>query len=129
VTCPGQVYHTKQNYEGQGQSCKCPHVLQTKIHSFDFKFPAYSPDLHNSMVRKANSVDAGPSFVTDEYSSSPEEVEDDEGGDKFIEISVSEPTRIGEGMSRYFRSAISTHTMTVDSRSLWVRPKVIKKSF
>ena len=52
------------------------------------------------MVRKANSVDAGPSFVTDEYSSSPEEVEDDEGGDKFIEITVSEPTRIGEGMSR-----------------------------
>ena len=34
------------------------------------------------------------------FVSSPEEVEDDEGGDKFIEITVSEPTRIGEGMSR-----------------------------
>ena len=55
------------------------------------------------MVRKANSVDAGPNFVRDEYSSSPEEIEEieEEGDDKFIEITISEPTRIGEGMSRY----------------------------
>ena len=79
-------------------------------------FPmAITKSVDARMMRKANSVDApgmpgsapgmgvagGHNFVPDEYSSSPEEVEDDEGGDKFIEISVSEPQRVGEGMSRY----------------------------
>ena len=59
------------------------------------------------MVRKANSVDTAPIFVRDDYSSSPEEIEEEEeGDDKFIEITVSEPTRIGEGMSRYFSLVI-----------------------
>ena len=40
--------------------------------------------------------------MTDEYLSSPDEVEEDEGDDKFIEIKISDPNRIGEGMSRYF---------------------------
>ena len=35
------------------------------------------------------------------FSSSPEEIDDDEASNKFIDITVTEPTKIGEGMSRY----------------------------
>ena len=52
-------------------------------------------------------------FYRDVYSSSPEEDELDlesEAADKFIEISVSEPHKIGEGISSYMAYKVTTKT-------------------
>ena len=52
-------------------------------------------------------------FYRDVYSSSPEEAEIDleaEDEDKFIEISVSEPHKVGEGISCYMAYKVSTKT-------------------
>ena len=46
----------------------------------------------------------------DEYYSSPEELEEEAGGDAFIEVSLAEPHKVGDGMSSYLAYKVTTRT-------------------
>ena len=46
----------------------------------------------------------------DEYYSSPEEAEEGTGGDVFIEVSLAEPHKVGDGISSYLAYKMTTRT-------------------
>ena len=46
----------------------------------------------------------------DEYYSSPEEAEEELGGDVFIEVSLAEPHKVGDGISSYLAYKMTTRT-------------------
>ena len=72
------------------------------------------PKLEDLVSSGSSTTNAGH-FYRDVYSSSPEEDIDLEAAagedeDKFIEISVSEPHKVGEGISCYMAYKVSTKT-------------------
>ena len=78
--------------------------------------PKATSAVEDLVTSSGSSTTAAPQaghFYRDVYSSSPEdEAVDlgDEDEDKFIEISVSEPHKVGEGISCYMAYKVSTRT-------------------
>ena len=72
---------------------------------------ARSPLLQKSYSQAA--ADAGHARQgrpAEEYYSSPEELDEELGGDAFIEVSLAEPHKVGDGMSSYLAYRVTTRT-------------------
>ena len=72
---------------------------------------ARSPLLQKSYSQAA--ADAGHARQgrpPEEYYSSPEELDEELGGDAFIEVSLAEPHKVGDGMSSYLAYRVTTRT-------------------
>ena len=66
-----------------------------------------------SSASASSGLGKSDNYFRDVYSSSPEEDDLDlesEAADKFIEIDISEPHKIGDGMSSYMAYKVTTKT-------------------
>ena len=63
-----------------------------------------------SQATAADGGEARQGRPADEYYSSPEEVEEESGGDVFIEVSLAEPHKVGDGISSYLAYKVTTRT-------------------
>lgn len=74
-------------------------------------FPNRNPLLLKSYSQAtADQGEARQGRPADEYYSSPEEAEEELGGDVFIEVSLAEPHKVGDGISSYLAYKVTTRT-------------------
>ena len=99
------------NNTGLLYSATPPKIDPTPLHQEEKK------DMVKEEATSSASASSGlgksDNYFRDVYSSSPEEDDLDlesEAADKFIEIDISEPHKIGDGMSSYMAYKVSTKT-------------------